>query len=461
MWGEEARSSPLELLVVRSPFIPILVAFLCMAALTSGGEGGGATPGYAQSSTQAGTCVEVPGCGAIQHVVFFIKENRSFDSMFGRFPGADGTTTYRTPDGTLHPLGHEPTLLPRDIQHGYVPATRAVDGGKMDGFSLIPSAHQFGMDMADVQFVRRDIPRYWRYARTFTLADHFFSSIRSNSFSNHLYTIVADSHGVFSNPDGPMWGCDASARTRTLRRTAAGAVRSVYPCFTMETETDLLDAHHISWRYYAPRQSEPGYIWSALDAIGHVRQGPEWQTNVVDYQTFAADARAGNLPSVSWLVQPAVLADHPPHDICPGENWSVAEINAIMSNPALWAHTAVILTWDDYGGFYDHMPPPTGPRATLQYGPRVPALIISPYARRGYVDHTFYTFTSLLTLAGAIFNLPTLPGTDTRPGPLLNAFDFSQSPIAPLTLQRRTCLTTPLGLTTHSLPAHGGGLARS
>jgi phospholipase C len=368
-----------------------------------------------------------------------VKENRSFDSMFGRFPGAHGSTTYRTQDGQAHELNHEPAILPRDIQHDYLSAVLGMDRGKMDAFSQIQGALQHGVDVADSQFEAADIPDYWAYASKFTLADGFFSSVVGNSFGNHLYTVAATGGGSISNPNGPDWGCDAATRTWVKERTPSGSYQRAFPCFDFPSETDVLDQAGITWRYYAPGPHQDGYTWSTLDAIRHVRFGPEWQSNVVNYTQFAQDAAAGTLPAVSWLVQPSAVSDHPPHDICLGENWTVTQINAIMSNRATWAHTAIIVVWDDFGGFYDHVTPPRGPNSHIQYGPRVPAIIISPYARPGYVDHAFYTFTSLLKFAQRTFGLPALPGTDPTPGSLLRAFNFTQQPVPPFSLAPRPC----------------------
>src|SRR5205823_1729220 len=141
-----------------------------------------------------------------------------------------------------------------------------------------------------------------------------------------------------------------------------------------------------------------------------IRNGLDWNTHVVDFNQFTTDAAAGKLPAVSWLV--GGTGDHPPSSICQGEDWTVQRINAIMSNPTEWAHTAIILTWDDFGGFYDHVVPPKGPNPHSQYGPRVPALIISPYARPGFILHDFSTFSSLLKFAQSIYSLPALKGID-------------------------------------------------
>lgn len=382
-------------------------------------------------------------CTPIQHVVFMIKENRSFDSMFGTFPGANGATTFTDPQGRVLPLTHQPQSI-ADVCHGWPCYQTAYDNGKMDGFSEVTGAIQNGVDMADSQFYESDIPNYWTYARDFTLTDNFFSEVSSSSFPNHLFTIAGTGNNVYNSPGIPKpslaWGCDSPAGTTAGVMNANGQVSKAFPCFDNHTLTDILDYFGLSWKYYAPGYGQPGYYWNALDAIKHVRYGPKWATNVADYQTFAADAANGNLPAVSWLVQPGSLSDHPRNgSICNGENWTVAQINAVMSNPDEWAHTAIVLVWDDYGGLYDHVPPPKGPNPQIEYGARVPAIIISPYARPGYVDSTFYSFSSLLKFVEDLWGFPSLTSFDRQSNDMFSAFDFSQPPTPAVTLSQEPC----------------------
>jgi phospholipase C len=434
-------ASRLRLLCLVAGLISLVIAVAGIGATTQrvAAEQPLASPGPP-------ACASGVQCGPITHVVFMVKENRTFDDMFGRFPGVNGATTYVAANGAQKPLAHQADSLSSDLGHTIKAAREAIDGGKMDGFRKVRGAVQHGVDVADSQFYGSDIPNYWRYAQTFAIADRFFSSALSESFPNHFFTIAANAKGVMNNPTlGGSWGCDAPPSTRVKQLLPGGTARRVYPCFQMKTITDVLDARDIPWRYYAPSFGQRGYIWSSLDAIRHIRNSAEWKSNVVSYSQFAPDAQAGNLPAVSWLVSPPWDSDHPPFSICEGENWTVDQINAVMSNAEEWKHTAIIVVWDDFGGFYDHVAPPAGPNPSLQYGPRVPALIISPYARPSFVDHTFYTLSSLLKLADTVLGLPALPGTDLKPGDLSNAFDFSQAPRAPLVLSARTCPPSPWG----------------
>lgn len=389
--------------------------------------------------TQGTACPARSACGPIQHVVFIVKENRSFDNLFGDFPGATGATTFVDARGRRRPLVNQPDRLFGDIDHNIGDVQLAVDGGRMDHFSRIPGAIQHGVDFADSQVKASDIPAYWAYAKTFTLADHFFSSVAGPSFPNHLFTVAGQSGHIISNPSTSIWGCDARRDTYVGRLLPSSTVQRVYPCFDFRTLPDQLDAYHVSWRYYAPTVRQPGYGWNTLDAIRHIRFGPEWKTHVLGLPKFQADARKGTLPAVSWLVPLQNFSDHPPHSLCWGENWSVENINAVMQNQSLWEHTAIIITWDDFGGFYDHVRLPRGPDPRFEYGPRVPAIIISPYARSGVVDHTFYSFPSMIRFAERMYHLPALPALGRKIEDMTAAFDFHQKPMPPLVLNRRSC----------------------
>lgn len=231
------------------------------------------------------------------------------------------------------------------------------------------------------------------------------------SFPNHLYTVAAQSGGVINNPPPPkeIWGCDADPVELVDIMDSKGQISKEPPCFDLPTLADWLEAAHVSWKYYAPTRGQVGYIWSALDAINHIRNGPLWTSKVVADGQFVEDARNGRLPAVSWLVT-GKNSEHPPFSSCEGENWSVEQMNAVMEGPD-WASTAVFITWDDFGGFYDHVSPP--PVDQFGLGPRVPLLIISPFVRKGKVSHTQYEFSSLLSFCRKAL----LPGTSDGTGP--------------------------------------------
>jgi phospholipase C len=183
-------------------------------------------------------------------------------------------------------------------------------------------------------------------------------------------------------------------------------------------------------------KGESGYIWSALDAIDHIRNTSLWADHVVPTAQFVADAATGKLPAVSWLVVSADQSEHPPASVCVGENWTVQQLNAVMQGRD-WKSTAMFLTWDDFGGFYDHVPPPQVDN--FGFGPRVPLLIISPYAKKDFISRTFYEFSSVLKFIEERFSLPPLTDRDSEANDMLDSFDFDQRPLPPLILQQRQC----------------------
>ena len=413
-----------------------------------------------------------PHCGPITHIVFLIKEDHTFDNLFGTFPGANGATNYTTADGKIRALNHEPLDILDSITKDLDSMRTATNNGKLDGFSQLRGAWQQNAytgkmeDMADSQLYESDIPNYWAYAKRFTLDDNFFSSVASDSFPNHLYTVAGQAANtesvptdLFSTSTPDRWGCDAPPGSLVEQQLPNGHVQFTFPCFNFQTLSDELDRAGISWKYYAPSQNQPGYKWSALNAIKHIRMGPDWKSNVVDTNRFVSDAKAGKLPTVSWLVPFDKVSDHPAlSNVCAGENWTVKQINAVMGNQTEWDHTAIILTWDDWGGFYDHVLPPKGPNPYIQYGLRVPAIVISPYAKPGYIDHSFNTFSSLLKFAETLLHVPALTKSDRTANNMLDAFDFSQKPQAPLTLAPHSC-PYPASFTTKKKAAIAGGAA--
>jgi len=381
---------------------------------------------------------------SIQHVIFIIKENRSFDHYFGTFPGAIGSTRGKNSLGQTVELGPAPDQLPYDLGHTWDAAVAAIDDGKMDRFDLIPFGNVNGQYMSYTQMSAQDIPNYWTYATKFVLADQMFSSLNGPSLPNHLYTVAATSAGVFTNPlDTPhngrgSWGCDADPNEYVRSIDPLGNISALVPCFDFQTLADSLENAGVSWKYYAPAAGQSGYTWSTLDAINHIRNSPLWSEHVVSPEQLVADVRNGQLPAVSWVVQGFDASEHPPASTCFGENYTVRQINAIMQSP-YWNSSAIFLTWDDFGGFYDHVPPPDSRSQSFGYGPRVPLIILSPYAKKSYISHTLYEFSSVLKFIEEDFGLPPLGERDGNANDTQDSFDFAGAPLPPLVLTPRQC----------------------
>ena len=384
----------------------------------------------------------------IKHVIFLMKENRTFDTMFGTFPGANGATQGTTCDGRTVPLAHA-SDIEEDLPHHFTDGIEAIDGGKMDCFR----------DEGYVQYDRSDIPNYWRYAQRFVLADNFFSSEYGPTCVEHFFAFAAQSDrfvdcarpgqfgiGRRDYCDDPFELAKAFPKMTEERQkqifgleeqgaSGAAAVSDEYrlrwPCSNVRVLPDMLTARGITWKEYRGNTS-----WvQPLSEVQHVRFSPKYR-NVVPNTSFLPDLQGGRLPQVSWLTPPMQLSDHPPHSICEGENWLVDTMNELMRSK-YWSSTAVVVTWDDYGGFFDHVPPPHPD--IYGFGPRVPALIISPWAKRGVIDHQEMDFASVLRLIETIFRMQPMTERDAQASDMLSAFDFRSAPRPRLLLRDRTC----------------------
>jgi phospholipase C len=364
---------------------------------------------------------------SIQHTVFIICENHTFDNYFGTFPGADGVTSGMTSTGQSVPLSAMPDSYPdTPLCNTWDCALLAMDNGKMDKFDLIS-----GSWTAYTQASEQEIPNYWAYAHQFALADRYFTSVHGPSLPNHLFSFAAQSGGVIDdggNP-GPGLACDGNSYGTVTVIDANGNRTQQAPCLDFPTLPDSLTKANISWKYYA---DGGGYLF----VISHLYKSPSFSNDWAPPEQFVTDAQSGHLPAVSWLLPPEEESEHPPYSMCQGENWTVSVLNALMQSPD-WNSTAVFITWDDFGGFYDHVAPPQIDQFGL--GPRVPLLIVSPYAKSGYVSHTVSDHTSFLKFVETRYHLQPLTARDAQASAMLDSFDFNQSPQPPFLLTPRTC----------------------
>jgi phospholipase C len=461
----------------------VLLAFLVWQLWPGGGttNAGGTRSPHGSSSSSGPSATQtatiVPGVTPIKHVIFLVKENHSFDNYFGRYPGADGTTTGKTVQcdngyapGQTIPLKDAPVIYPHDLGHAFFPGMISIDGGKMDGFNCVP----LGNDLEGyTQYGRDTLPVYWKLADRFVLADHFFTSMYGPTFPEHLYTVAAQSYGIVDNKstaDHPGNYCDdpteftkrfpiedlTPAEVRTimhLEEHVTDSPANIYKiesywvntrtCIDIKTLPDELQTAGISWKYYAT----PDVWMNALQAIRHIRFGPLWQ-KVQTPETILTDIQNGSLPAVSWLIPPEGNPNEHPGagvSVCEGQNWTIQYLNAIFQSK-YWASTAIVIVWDDFGGFYDHVVPPH--YDVMGLGPRTPALIISPYTRAGNnpdggsVDSTTYEFSSVLRFIEELHGLNALTDRDAQASPLAGAFDFTDPPrLGYPTLHELTCST--------------------
>ncbi len=365
----------------------------------------------------------------IKHVVFVIQENRSFDNLFYGYPGADTATS--GPSSTGQTISLQPTKFEAgyDINHNEVDFLTEYDGGKMDGFNLVGSTGKPAPPNAAYGYVpHSETQPYFQMASQFVLADRMFATQIDKSFTAHQFLIAAQSGDTVDTPsDGieEAWGCDAPAPTRvpTIKpdRTQGPGV---FPCFDYLTLADELDAKGVSWRYYAPAigGQDEGLIWSAYDAVTQIRYGPDWSANVISPPSqFLTDVSNGTLAGVTWIVPDYADSDHGESN--GGPAWVQSVVNAIGSSP-VWSSTAVFVIWDDWGGWYDHVAP--AQISTQSLGMRVPLLVISPYAKTGYVSHVNYESAGLLQFAETVFGVAPLAPPDSRALNFADCFDFGQ-----------------------------------
>jgi phospholipase C len=404
----------------------------------------------ALAGTDAGSSNgSVPGqpTTPIQHVVIISKENRSFDEYFGKFPGADGATTAMKHDGTVVPLAQTPDPMPNDIGHDNQMFNIAYDGGKNDGFDQEQGAYSdTGQPLALSQMSESQIPNYWKYASRYGLGDAVFSDWKGVSFGNNLF-LMAGQSGEFEAsqnnrfawdiphpPSGPnlhtWWGCDDPAGSYvTMRNFNNGNKSTMFPCWNYEGMPNILADNGVSWKIYSDRGATAN-IHNAADALTPIRYNSSLWENIVPLSNFRSDAIQGNLPSVSWVV--ASQSEHAPFTSCDGMNQSTAELDAIMKGPE-WKSTAVFIVWDEWGGFYDHVPPPQVD--SISYGFRVPFLAISPWVRfgstkgGGYISHNFSSQSSILKFISDNWDVPyvTPHVADPTLSDLMDYFDFTHA----------------------------------
>jgi phospholipase C len=428
------------------------------------------------------------GIAKIRHVVIIMQENRSFDSYFGTYPDADGIpglaghpgTVPCVPDPRRHQCVrpyHDTADLNGGGPHGHANALADINRGRMNGYvaqaeqgrtryckahidSPYCSRHPKRPDVMGYHD-SREIPNYWEYARNFVLQDHMFESDSSWSLPEHLYLVSGWSARCKKKGD-PM-SCRSAVENPDSPPDFPGNTTGKPPDYAWTDLTYLLHRYHVSWRYYVhnggqpdcaddqmfcapvPQNSRTPGIWNPLPYFDTVHTDHQLR-NVAPLRDFFTDLADGTLPAVTWLVPSQKVSDHPPALITDSQAYVTAVINSIMRSKA-WDSTAIFLNWDDWGGFYDHVRPPAVDRQG--YGLRVPGLVISPYAKQGYVDHQILSQDAYLAFIEDDFlhGRRIDPRNDGRPdrrpdvrenekilGNLVADFDFDQSPRPPLIL---------------------------
>ena len=417
-----------------------------------------------------------------------VQENRSFDNLFAGFPGADttmeGLCKPKLPKTTWCTVAREIPLKPIKLEDGHVPGgkdichshqcfkiecdfDKAINVCRNDGFDLIDLGEfQTGVPakLYPYAYVERSETRpYWDLAKQYTLADKMFFTDTASSFIAHQELIAGtvrlnDDESLTDEPDAMPWGCDAppGAQTALLfrdgrwfdppRPRSAGPPHLPFPCFTQyRTMADLFDTANTSWKFYVwwmfgAHADFSGDVWNGFDAIKKIAcpskhsdpsgqpvcsRGEDWSHMSFPTTNLFADIKKGKLPQVSWVIPTLCDSDHPGSGANRGPRWVTEVVNAIGSS-RYWENTAIILVWDDWGGWYDNVPPPQINYTSLGF--RVPMIVISPWAKPHYISHAQYKFGSILKFVEQNFGLGSLGTSDATANSMADVFDFTQHP---------------------------------
>lgn len=393
----------------------------------------------------------------IEHVIIIVKENRSFDHYFGKYKGVDGAIQAKLSNGTTIELKKAAKSIDGNkVKIGWGASTTAYNNGAMNGFDLVEG---IGFDETFSQYDSTDLPNYYIYANNYAICDKFFTPTHGPSFPNHLYLVAGQAGGATGNPEDPNsssinkyldyiypWGWAAPSRITVA--TLSG--NRITPQFDFPTIIDKIKEKGLTWKEFCPIlkwtfPSKVEYKYSRFGCIKHIYESNEFKTNIFNIDQFENVFNTQGLANytiitntfsipkeyqsaVTLVLEPGTVlpqtSEHPPLGTCEGEDFTVLIINKIMNSP-YWEKCAIFVFWDDYGGFYDHVPPPQIDQYGL--GIRVPCLIISPYVKKGVMSEVF-EFASINKFIKSIFNTNGyLSSRDSLSNNILSCFDFTQA----------------------------------
>jgi len=411
----------------------------------------------------------------IRHIVVLYLENHTFDNVLGywcnqnptRCPDGGMPSSVRLSNGTVVHPGVTPDFVPK-LSHNVATEQKAIDGGRMDGWQKVKGCGVTTGYACIGGYTPAQVPNLAALAHKFAISDRTFSMADSPSWGGHLYAVMGSLDGFLGNNPFPArgvkpgqgWGCDS--RHVTQWRPPRGTVQRVPSCvpdFSLgrrnggafeptpvkhaPTILDRLNRAHLSWRIYG--QPTPagsgtlafGYVWDICPSFAECLYTPQ-KANNVPSSTFVDDAQTGHLPSFAIITpggQDAKFSEHNKMSMTAGDDWLGQIASAVMNGPE-WRSTVLFITWDDCGCFYDQVPPGVNPDGTPQ-GPRVPLVIVSPYAKRGYTDTTATTFAGILAYTEHTFGLNPLGSNDKKAYRFTNAFNYRQRPQLPARMVNR------------------------
>lgn len=407
---------------------------------TSSATGGGTAPEFSSPIAQTF------GSGTIQHIVVIVQENRSVDNLFNGFPGADTQAWGRNENGQVVVLHKTPLAAQYDIAHKHKSWIKEYDDGSMDGFNTdsencyAPKSHLKRcppQQVASYGYVpRNEVEPYWDMAMQYTLADRMFQSNQGPSFPAHQYIISgtstiangsrykAEDNAEAPHSGGHQGGCSSQSNATVATIDENGKQGPfVFPCFDRNSIMHEMDLRHVTWRYYQERGGSGQ--WHAVDAVRNVWDSTSYGNVRHPSRRALAMVRQKSLVQVTFITPSARNSDHAGRNDGHGPDWVASIVNTIGESE-YWPNTAIVIVWDDWGGWYDHVTPHI--YNSYELGFRVPMIVISPYAKEGYVSHVHYEFGSILKFIEETFGLKSLGTTDKRANDLSDFFDFAQPP---------------------------------
>lgn len=385
----------------------------------------------------------VLGGHKIAHVIIIVQENRTVDNLFNGFPGANTVRSGENTYGVTIPLRPVSLTAPYDIGHKHADWESEYDLGRMNGFNLDSrkcyakgSGHCPPAELAPYHYVPKDqVKQYWTLAQRYVFADNTFETNQGPSFPAHQYLVSGTSTvdndarlraASNANDRGKQHegGCDSARSTRVQVIDEDGNfVRPVFPCFDRTSIMNRMNDASVTWRYYQARGGHGQ--WNAPDAIKSIRYGRSYRDVIWPSHKFLGDVARGHLVQVTYVTPVAADSDHPAHNDGTGPAWVASVVNAVGESP-FWDTSAIFIVWDDWGGWFDHVKPTI--YNSFELGFRVPLIVVSPYAKSGYVSHEQHEFGSILKFVEEVFRVKSLGTTDLRSDDLSDCFDFSQSP---------------------------------
>jgi phospholipase C len=409
-----------------------LIALLCVAACSAAPFSAAVPPA---GNAELAATAKRGNANPIRHVVFIVQENRSFNNLFMGFPGAVTQKYGYDANGHKIALHAENLATGWDIDHGSQAFFTACDGRgtlpgthcKMDGWNGEIAGFDHPANFAYAYVPESQVDPYWKMAKQYVLADHTFQSNLDGSFIAHQYVIAAYASSAVDYPV-TSWGCEGGAKdtigTLTADRTSGPSIAA---CFSNPTIGSEADGAGVSWRFYAGAVDGDGGLWSSYQADRHVFHRADWTSDVIHPPSkFLTDVAAGKLAGITWIAPTYEASDHPGLESSKGPAWVASLVNAVGSSK-YWKSTAIFVMWDDWGGWFDPVQPVHEDYDGLGF--RVPLLMISAYAKSGYVTHVQYETSSVLRFIEDTFGLPPLAASDARANdPAADAFDFARPP---------------------------------